>query len=344
MVNPTKVDDLEATKALVAQVCRRHRWSDPTFVSTTETETGEQQGRDAVAAGAQVVASLGGDGTVRAVASALVGTDVALGLLPGGTGNLLARNLGLPVDSLEAAVEAMVGGAQRHIDVGVVRLGEGGDPDEPDRQVADGPARADDEEVFLVMVGLGLDGEVMAGTSEKVKGLLGWPAYALAAAKRLGGRGFPARVDAAGIDGADGSGGSSGTRSSDSSSSTRSFDSSDASDGPDASISHHCRTVLVGNCGTLQGGIELMPRARPDDGILDLVVVAPKGAFGWLSVIGAVVTRGRVGHRRLDRLRSTAFCVQAARPVEAEIDGDPIGEHQTLNVRVLPGALVVRSG
>ena len=305
VVNPTKVDDLAEAQALLADVCQRHGWHEPTWVETTEDETGERQSRDAVAAGADVVASLGGDGTVRAVAAGLVGTDVALGLLPAGTGNLLARNLGLPFDSLERAAEAMVGGAEHRIDVGLARVGN------QRLEVAEGQERADDEEVFLVMCGLGLDGEVMAGTNEKIKGVLGWPAYVIAAAKRLSGRGFVATVD--------------GARS-------------------EAALVRHCRTVLVGNCGTLQGGVELMPDARPDDGILDLVVVAPQGPFGWLSVVGAVATRGRIGHRRLDRLRSAAFTVVAKRPVEAEIDGDPIGEHEALAVRVLPGALVVRSG
>ncbi len=305
MVNPTKVDDLEAAQALIAQVCQRFGWHEPTWALTTEDETGERQSREAAAAGADVVASLGGDGTVRAVASGLVGTDVALGLLPAGTGNLLARNLGLPIDSLERAAEAMVGGSEHRIDVGLARAGN------RRLEVAEGHERAEDEEVFLVMCGLGLDGEVMAGTNEKIKGVLGWPAYAIAAAKRLSGRGFVATVDGARSEGA---------------------------------LVRHCRTVLIGNCGTLQGGVELMPDARPDDGILDLVVVAPQGPFGWLSVVGAVATRDRVGHRRLDRLRSTAFTVVAKRPVEAEIDGDPIGEHEALAVRVLPEALVVRSG
>ncbi len=56
------------------------------------------------------------------------------------------------------------------------------------------------------------------------------------------------------------------------------------------------------------------------------------------------MTRHRAGHRRLDRLRGREFTVTAGRPVEAEIDGDPIGEHRSLGIRVLPESLVVRVG
>ena len=298
--NPMKVDDLDADRKAVAEACRRHGWEEPRWIETTAEETGEKQGREAVEAGADVVATLGGDGTVRAVASALVGTGVPLGLLPAGTGNLLARNLDLPVDSTENAMEPLLTGSDLPIDVGFVSADD------------------DPEEVFLIMTGLGLDGEIMAGTSERVKGALGWPAYVMSGFTNLWGRGFRVRVGASGASGVVGA--------------------------PGDRVRRHARTVVVGNCGTLQGGLELMPDAKVDDGVLDAVVIAPLGAFGWASVLADVATRHRAGHKRLDRMRGRQFTIEAERPVEAEIDGDPIGVRRRLDVRVDPTSLLVRHG
>lgn len=72
--------------------------------------------RRAVADGADTVVAVGGDGTQRSVAEGLVGTDAALGVIPGGTVNLLAQVLGL--GELDRAVEAIVSGTRRSIDVG----------------------------------------------------------------------------------------------------------------------------------------------------------------------------------------------------------------------------------
>ena len=298
--NPMKVEDLDADQSVVAEACRRHGWAEPSWIETTAEQTGEKQGRDAVEAGADVVASLGGDGTVRAVATALVGTGVPLGLLPAGTGNLLARNLDLPVDSTENAIEPLLTGSDLPIDVGFVAADD------------------DPEEVFLIMTGLGFDGEIMAGTSERVKGAIGWPAYVMSGLRNVLNRGFRVRVGASGASGVIGS--------------------------PSDRVQRHARTVIVGNCGTLQGGLELMPDAKVDDGVLDAVVIAPHGVFGWVSVLSDVATRHRVGHKRLDRMRGREFTIETGRPIEAEIDGDPIGARQRLEIRVDPQSLLVRHG
>jgi diacylglycerol kinase family enzyme len=312
VINPTKFDDLDDVKDRVAKVCAEHGWGEPIFVETTEEDPGVGQCQEALDRGVDIVCPLGGDGTVRAVATTLVGTDTPMGLLPGGTGNLLARNLDLPVDELEDALEVVLTGRDRRIDVGLVHLFP--DSDSAETLKGDEPATADDprhedEEVFLVMAGIGVDAEVMARTNEKVKGILGWPAYVFAGIGRLFTRGFMVNV---------------------------------SSGGGDPQV-QHARSVIVGNCGSLQGNLDLMPDAKLDDGILDGVILAPKGAFGWGAVAADLASRHRRGHRQIVRLTSTAIRVTTGNAaIDTQIDGDPKGEQHGLTTRVLPKALVVR--
>jgi diacylglycerol kinase family enzyme len=82
-------------------------------------EQAAENARDAVAKGAEIVAAGGGDGTIRAVASALAGGDVPLGVIPLGTLNHFARDLGIPVE-LPGAVDLLAHGTVRALDVGEV--------------------------------------------------------------------------------------------------------------------------------------------------------------------------------------------------------------------------------
>ncbi len=311
IVNPTKFDDLERVRARIAKRCVEAGWAEPLWFETTAEDPGVGQAQAALEQGASIVCPLGGDGTVRAVATSLLGSETPLGLLPGGTGNLLARNLELPIDKIEDALDVVLTGRSRPIDVGLVRLFPNPQSPEPllgSDGPGDGDPRRDDEEVFLVMAGIGVDAEVMAGTSEKVKGVIGWFAYVLAGIARLWNRGFRITV----------------------------------SGGGRASRSQRAHSVVIGNCGTLQGNVQLMPDALLDDGRLDGVVMAPNGVFGWLSVAVDVVTRHRRGTSRMSRLTGTSMSVRVSRLVETQIDGDPMGPQHGFTVRVLPGTLVVR--
>ncbi len=109
--------------------------------------------RAAVEAGCSVVVAAGGDGTINEVIQALVGTPVALGVLPLGTANVWAREVGIPVD-LAQAVRVLQQGHVRRIDVG--RAGE---------------------RYFLLMAGIGYDAEVTAGIHPRAKRALGILAY-----------------------------------------------------------------------------------------------------------------------------------------------------------------------
>ena len=161
VVNPAKVDDLDARRSAVEQALAHAGWSPPTWLETTVDEPGFAQAQRAVSDGADVVFACGGDGTVVEVVRALVGTDVALAVLPAGTGNLLAANLGLP-DDPAAGVTVVTDMGRRRIDVGVV-----------------------DDRCFVVMAGVGLDAEMVSDASEELKARVGVVAYVLAAVRRL---------------------------------------------------------------------------------------------------------------------------------------------------------------
>lgn len=290
VANPTKLDDVDAVRSALGRIAADHG-QQFVWLQTTVEDPGHGQTREAVRQGAQLVCALGGDGTVRAVAHALLGSDAALGLLPGGTGNLLALNLSVPTGSLEEAFTAALESGERSIDVGWIQL-----DDEP-------------EDVFLVMSGMGFDAETMDAVSEVTKARIGWLAYGVAGLQRLTAKGLHVAI----------------------------------SDGSQ-SWRQHARSVLVGNCGSVQGGVLLMPDARVDDDLLDLLVFAPRGLFGWTAALFKIVTRNRRGHPSVRQRAARRFTVTSKRPALVQIDGDAVGSHRRMAFRVDPGVLRVRAG
>ena len=85
-----------------------------------------------------------------------------------------------------------------------------------------------------------------------------------------------------------------------------------------------------------------MPGARLDDGLLDTVVLSPRGLVGWSAVAGHLLTRQRRGHGLIDRHTGTEIRITTDRPQEMQLDGDPVGAVRSMTATVLPGALVVR--
>ena len=175
ILNPVKVDDPVAFRALVDRRAGQLGWSEPVWYETTVEDTGRSMAHAAAVADAELVVVCGGDGTVRTVCAELAGTGIPVGVVPAGTGNLLARNLALPL-YLNAAVEVALNGQDRAIDI--VRV------------AGDGLAV---DEHFLVMAGMGFDAAIMEGANEQIKAKVGWLAYVVAGFRNLM---FPAvRVD-----------------------------------------------------------------------------------------------------------------------------------------------------
>ncbi|WP_425819920.1 diacylglycerol/lipid kinase family protein [Microbacterium sp. DT81.1] len=176
VVNPSKVVDLHRTRTRVERYTRASGWSKPRWFETDRDDFGVAAALAALATNPDLVCVMGGDGTVRAVSSVLRGTSVSLALLPSGTGNLLARNLGIPVDSVEEALEVAFLGQDRAIDVGLATFDDG------------------EEHVFVVMSGVGLDAEIMAQTDDRLKKRVGWGAYVVAGGTRMFGKSFTATL------------------------------------------------------------------------------------------------------------------------------------------------------
>jgi diacylglycerol kinase family enzyme len=301
VINPTKFADLSTIRDRITSTCHAGGWGDPLFYETTVDDPGTGQARQAVADGASVVCSLGGDGTVRAVACALIGTETPLGILPAGTGNLLARNLELPVLALDEALRVALTGRNRRIDVGELVVGAMDDHGE----AVDGELVTHQ---FLVMGGMGLDALIMGDTNEVLKQKVGWPAYLLSGFKHLVSPEFRTQVR---------------------------LDS-------EPEFKRRARAVVIGNCGKLLGGLVLMPDARVDDQLLDVVIASPKGFVGWAPVIARVLTRQRKGHSTLDHRVCREIRVRVDRPLPVQVDGDVVGQATEVNAVVRPAALTVR--
>lgn len=182
VVNPTK-DGTAELRERAMRACAIRYLPEPMWIHTTEEDPGTGQARDAIEAGADVVVAVGGDGTVRAVAEALAGEDVAMGIIPVGTGNLFARNLDLPLTDAGALLRTVLEGEEARVDVGWMDIDKAFPPHVPPSS-----------HLFLVMAGAGIDAEMVAGADPILKRRLGWFAYFFAAVEHLGDKRIKATV------------------------------------------------------------------------------------------------------------------------------------------------------
>lgn len=324
VANPSK-PGVPALEASVRTAFAEAALPDPLWLETTIEDPGVGQTRTALARGADVVVAVGGDGTVRAVAEAMVGSGRPMGLIPVGTGNLLARNLDLPVGDARAALRVVIAGADRPVDVGWARVlrwaEEHGEPAAdldriPPVTAAAGPG-APKEHIFLVIAGLGFDAAMVADADDVLKAKVGWMAYFVAGIRHLHGRRMRATIQ--------------------------------LDDQPP--VDARLRSLMIGNCGRLPGGITLLPDAVIDDGVLDVAAVDTRGGIvGWAQLFGEVVMQGfgvrnelpaKIG--RIDHTRARRVRVRVEGGEQAQVDGDVLGQAVELECRVDPGALVVRT-
>lgn len=376
VMNPSKHEDPAAFRALVDRAAMDLGAGPPHWLETTREDPGAGQAVEAVSRGAAVVIAAGGDGTVRAVAAGMAGSGVRMGILPVGTGNVLAGNLGLP-DDPAAAMAVALGEYHRNVDLTWVRLdgveeasplpAEGGlvlaahaarpleaqtGPGAGDGAPApapDGPGPgpngaaplpAPDEYACAVVAGMGFDGRTMAGTHAALKKQFGWIAYVLAGLGSIGAPRLSARL----------------TLRSPEAWEPAPIDAGDGlvgtPRGDDEVTRVEARSVMFANCGELKF-LLLAPDANLSDGLIDVIAVdAQAGLLGWADVtwkflgqlvglrpLNLPVSTGTVAFRQARGASVVAQAAQAAQAVQ--VDGDALGTARAMRVRIQPDALDV---
>jgi YegS/Rv2252/BmrU family lipid kinase len=242
-----------------------------------------KKARKAVEKGADLVFIWGGDGMVQRCVDALAGSGTAVAIIPAGTANLLAGNLGIPAD-LPAAVRIGMSGRRRTLDLG--RLGG---------------------EHFAVMAGAGFDGELIADADRGLKDRMGKLAYVWSGLSHVRDRAVPMTIRVDGAPWFDG----------------------------------EASCVLLGNVGTITGGIEAFDDARPDDGWLEVGVATGQGVLAWARTLGRMAA-GRSDASPFVRItRAKKVDVRLGAPMTYELDGGARGSTRRLKAKVVPAAITV---
>ncbi|WP_082093337.1 diacylglycerol/lipid kinase family protein [Demequina sediminicola] len=307
VANPSKSGVPEMRERAI-QACSARYLPEPLWFETTIDDPGTGQAREALAQGADVVVAVGGDGTVRAVADALVDSDASMGVIPIGTGNLFARNLDMPLNDVGTQLRIILEGNTQAVDVGFMDI---------ERAY---PGHGEDgTHLFLVMAGIGFDAEMVAGTDATLKKRVGWFAYFFAAIEHLGDKRITATVA---VD--------KGEPSTTEMRTVLMANAGRLPGGlqliPDASITDGQLDIATLDArGGLVGWTELFGS-----------VVAQGAGIRQRQALRAWRTS------RIDHVRGVEVSVEMAQPQRVQVDGESLGRAIRLRGWVKPGALKIR--
>jgi len=285
IAGPGRARSLDACAALARTTLGRAGFAVDVRI-TTAPEDAHRFGTVAVDAGHELVVAWGGDGTVNGVGAAVAGTSATLGIVPGGSGNGLARDLGLPREAA-AAFEVAARGATRRIDAGEL----GGFP-------------------FFNVAGIGLDASIarrIASPGAR-RGLLGYMVATFSELPTYVARHYTITMP----------GGSGGA------------------------ISTSALFIALANSRQYGNGAQIAPRARLDDGELDVVVVKPLSILGVASRLPAFF-RGTLQPDAAILMRTAAAAdISCDIAIGFHVDGEPRTGSTTVALRTHPGSLAVK--
>ena len=362
VVNPSKPRATTAVRSLLEDELREAGYAGPVWLETSVSEPGMMQARLALAAGAGLVVAAGGDGTVRSVAAGLAGTGAQMGIVPLGTANLAARNLGVPVGDPRAAARAVAHGVDLPADLAWVRTEHWSDPDVDSGSgtLTDGasavppgapPTQADSQQLSAEAA------RAVRTIQRATRRPRQWTRPTLGdehACMVVAGIGFDAGLVASTRPAlkARVGWGAYALAAMENLGSPRMDLVLSLLDGAGQRRVERltARNLLVANGGRLPAGITLLPEARTDDGLLDVAAIdTVAGLAGWSSLARQVLppyaARYSESGRSLGRVvlrRGAEVAVQLSAPALVEVDGDLLAPTQGMRVRIDPGALLIR--
>lgn len=301
IVNPVACPKgVEARKAEIIPKLEQRGWRVQAY-ETCAPEGALPEARRAVEAGTDLVIVVGGDGTVMEAINALIGTDIPIAIVPSGTGNVLALNLGIPTD-VPHSLDIALTGSPHPIDLVEAKtqiLSPAG------RDGAPEPGGA--KKYFAIMGGVGYDAQIMQETGRQAKQRFGRLAYIWTALKALGERRFPVAIR---IDG-------------------------------NQAVHYRAKSVMIANMGEILPNLKVFPQARPDDGIIEVGVLKAARFVDFLHLVFHTLLGRPEEDPAFDayQARQISLVVGGSEPLQ--LDGDPIGQAHRLDLTVAPGAIRV---
>lgn len=242
----------------------------------------QQLAYDAVAQKADVVIAVGGDGTINEIIQELAGSETALGVLPNGTINIWAREMGIPFDTV-GACEVLLYGQTRYVDLGCCN-----------------------GRYFLLMAGIGFDGEVTQAVEKKPIKRLGVLGYFLVGTWL--GFGYPSFQAYLHIN--------------------------------RRRVKVQALQIIVGNTRLYAGALKFTWEAKCDDGLLDVCVVRKRSIGGRIVVMMDFLLRHKNRQRWVRYETASTVEIRTRKPVAIQVDGDPAG-YTPARFTTAPGALKV---
>ena len=371
VINPSKPRASAAVRGLLERELHEAGYAGPVWLETSVSEPGTMQARLALAAGARLVVAAGGDGTVRSVAAGMAGTGAQMGIIPLGTANLAARNLGIPVGDPRAAARVAARGVELPTDLAWVRTEPFAEADVGTSPAAAGTAGSASASDGAAAAQPAHDPASSSGSSQ----LSAEAARAVRAVQRatrrtrqwtrptlgdehacmvVAGIGFDAGLVAStrpALKARVGWGAYALAAVENLGSPRMDLVLSLLDEAGERRVERLiARNLLVANGGRLPAGITLLPEARTDDGLLDVAAIdTVAGLAGWSSLARQVLppyaARYSESGRSLGRVvlrRGGEVAVQLSTPALVEVDGDLLAPTQGMRVRIDPGALLIR--